>query len=194
MAEKKKKKPFLQRNIRANMASKLNTYINKLKYDDDYKKYSKGKLLDAIKSKVNTLRNTVVFKNRSEIMKRYNELVSQKYPRKSGESSEDYYDRIKGEGANNAFFKDCMRKAKEEYENSIKTKMKDVKSKRKHHDDVYRVALHFRWNGAKFYVNKSKGKIKPKTAFIKNSKKKSFQEYMKEAEDMKNNQKEKFDK
>ena len=86
MAKKKKKLPFLQRNIRANMASKLNTYINKLKYDGDYKKYSKGKLLDAIKSKVNTLRNTVLFENRSQIMKRYNELVSQKYPRKSGET------------------------------------------------------------------------------------------------------------
>ena len=104
MAEKKKKKkklPFLQRNIRANMASKLNTYINKLKYDGDYKKYTKGKLLDAIKSKVNTLRNTVLFENRSQIMKRYNELVSQKYgSRKSGETPQKYYDRIRKEGAN----------------------------------------------------------------------------------------------
>ena len=38
-----------------------------------------------------------------------------------------------------------MRKAKEEYESSIKTKMKDVKSKRKHHDDVYRVAIYRIW-------------------------------------------------
>src|SRR5690606_34055730 len=102
--KKEKEIPFLQRNIRANMASKLNSYINKLKYDDDYKKYSKGKLLDAIKGKVNTLRNSVLFENRSGIMKLYNYYVQQKYPRKSGENAKKYYNRIKGEGAKNAFF------------------------------------------------------------------------------------------
>src|SRR5690606_26957714 len=96
---KKKKLPLLQRNIRANMASKLNSYINKLKYDDDYKKYSKGKLLDAIKGKVNTLRNSVLFENRSGIMKLYNYYVQQKYPRKEGENAKKYYNRIKKEGA-----------------------------------------------------------------------------------------------
>src|SRR5690606_20306674 len=136
----------------------------------------------------------VLFKDRSEIMKRYNELVSQKYPRKSGEIPEKYYDRIRKEGANKAFFEECMRKAKQEYESSIKTKMKDVKSKRKHHDDVYRVALHLRWKGVKHNVKESKRKIKPKNEFIRLSKKKSFQEYMEEAESLKKNEKEEFDK
>src|SRR5690606_11740909 len=114
--------------------------------------------------------------------------------RKSGEIPQKYYDRIRKEGANESFFEECMRKAKEEYESSIKTKMKDVKSKRKHHDDIYRVALHLRWRDVKHNVKESKRKIKPKTAFIKSAKKKSFQEYIRMAEDMKNNQKEKFDK
>src|SRR5690606_4450265 len=113
---------------------------------------------------------------------------------KSGEIPQIYYDRIRKEGANKAFFEECMRKAKEEYESSLKTKMKDVKSKRKHHDDIYRVAMHLRWIDVKHNVKESKRKIKPKTAFIRLSKKKSFQEYMEEAERLKKNKKEEFDK
>src|SRR5690606_12081636 len=75
-----------------------------------------------------------------------------------------------------------------------KTKMKDVKSKRKHHDDIYRVALHLRWRDVNYNVKNGKRKIKPKNEFIRLSKKKSFQDYINKAEEIKKNDKQKFDK
>src|SRR5690606_38168122 len=87
---KKKKRDFKSRNVRANILGKLNKHINNIRYDLNYKDYTKTQIINKIKNKIKSLRHGVIFKDRSEIMKRYNELLQQKYPRKENEAG-DYY-------------------------------------------------------------------------------------------------------